>query len=32
MRQIKIKNNILELKNECFAISKKFFNKKWKKK
>ena len=28
MRQIKIKNNILELKNECFAISKKFFNKK----
>ena len=28
MKQIKIKNNILELKNECFAISKKFFKKK----
>ena len=28
MKQIKVKNNILELKNECFAISKKFFKKK----
>ena len=28
MKQIKIKNNILEFKNECFAISKKFFKKK----
>ena len=27
MKQIKIKNNILEFKNECFAISKKFFKK-----
>ena len=28
MKQIKIKNNILEFKNDCFAISKKFFKKK----
>jgi len=28
MKQIKIKNNILEFKNECLAISKKFFKKK----
>ena len=28
MKKIKIKNNVLEPKNECFIISKKFFNKK----
>jgi hypothetical protein len=32
MNKIKIKNNILELKNECLRISKFFFYKKWKKK
>ena len=28
MKKIKIKNNVLELKNECLRISKIFFNKK----
>ena len=28
MREIKIKNNTLELKNECLRISKNFFTKK----
>ena len=28
MKEIKIKNNVLELKNECLRISKNFFNKK----
>jgi hypothetical protein len=28
----KIKNDMLELKNECLKISKSFFFKKWKKK
>ena len=32
MKKIRIKNNLKELKNECLAISKKFFLKKWKKK